>query len=725
MKTLKVSVSDKYVISDVIKNLSSDVWEDILDSLHNLLAIGMDLSDTDNKSKILADLEANSKSKLKEMELKHLSEVENNKIIYEMELKNIKSTYEKQLELYEKTLKEEQNKTNEIVNNTKNNMESHHKEELALLHKQKSMLEEQYKNTLATLENSVKSSYETKINDMLKDKTMLEEQYKNTLATLENSVKSSYETKISDMLKDKTMLEEQLNTLLNQYKTIEISIKSMYDSQLLTLREQVLELKDKASTSNSNYEKQIDSIKSTYEKQLQEYKSSDNIYKLSLEKQLEDCKISSEKQIDSIKSTYEKQLQEYKSSDNIYKLSLEKQLEECKLSVDKQIDSIKSTYEARINEIKNNHNTLKNIETALEPMKKIYGGTNNDKGISGENTIRYILQKLYTDAVISDVSHLTSSGDIIFKRKKLNCIIEVKNKKTITIEDVDKFIRDIKANNTLINSGIFVSLLTNDIPNKSKEPLLIEYIDSIPVIYIHMSAEIVLQASITMLDQLVNREVNTSENTNMLVTHFNSYYKSLNELREYFENEISRKNKELKNLQKNLSNCIRNLEAIDNDYNYINANLNPNNIAVDDDNDTDDDNKSTITNTNNTVITQEIKDKIIQNYIKYASITNVREQLDDNKIKGSYSKIIKTSDYKNIVEEAKLTICKHYITDEIKQTLLNNTSNDAIVKLTRKELIEKGIFNEVLLRKLSKLLRLQSTKNNNEVINYIYLYITS
>tara|TARA_Y100000389_G_scaffold201059_1_gene242861 strand:+ start:8904 stop:10115 length:1212 start_codon:yes stop_codon:yes gene_type:complete len=140
-------------------------------------------------------------------------------------------------------------------------------------------------------------------------------------------------------------------------------------------------------------------------------------------------------------------------------------------------------------------NTLreKTSESNIEIIQKIdslLGSGNNldniEKGNFGEQFITQSINNEFPESVIDDVSGETAHGDCIWKMDSgsFRCLVEVKNVAQSKNLDVGKFVRDmnVQLSNGEANCGIFVSLKTDNIPNKGKFKL--EYIQNYPVIYV-------------------------------------------------------------------------------------------------------------------------------------------------------------------------------------------------------------------------------------------------
>jgi len=140
-------------------------------------------------------------------------------------------------------------------------------------------------------------------------------------------------------------------------------------------------------------------------------------------------------------------------------------------------------------------------------------------GAIGEETVEQWIRETNPNAEIINKSHETAKGDYHVKIGNKLFLIEVKNKKAIVNTDIHKFIRDVEENKNDIHAGIFITLNSPNIPNKGDFSL--EYIDDIPVLYLHAPDKQSLKIAIKTLHYL-----NTKEDTGMLTLLINNIYTS-------------------------------------------------------------------------------------------------------------------------------------------------------------------------------------------------------
>ena len=108
------------------------------------------------------------------------------------------------------------------------------------------------------------------------------------------------------------------------------------------------------------------------------------------------------------------------------------------------------------------------------------------KGDFGESVISNQIQHWYPASQIDDKSGDTARGDLLWSLNdgEFRCLVEVKNVQMVRPTEVQKFERDMLVNTKdgSCNCGIFISIKTENIPNKGKFKL--EFINNCPVIYV-------------------------------------------------------------------------------------------------------------------------------------------------------------------------------------------------------------------------------------------------
>jgi hypothetical protein len=111
------------------------------------------------------------------------------------------------------------------------------------------------------------------------------------------------------------------------------------------------------------------------------------------------------------------------------------------------------------------------------------------KGYTGENLILSFLREHYPSCEAIHTGKVAHEADIQFINAKNDSMIaiESKYKQCITKDDIDKFCRDVstvsqKHGAVKCIGGLFVSLLTNNIPTKGNA--YFEIIDNVPCLYL-------------------------------------------------------------------------------------------------------------------------------------------------------------------------------------------------------------------------------------------------
>ncbi len=128
-------------------------------------------------------------------------------------------------------------------------------------------------------------------------------------------------------------------------------------------------------------------------------------------------------------------------------------------------------------------------------------------GNLGEEMISNWTRELFNTVEITDTSGMTAKGDLHVKIQNKIFLIEVKNRINIQRVDIEKFVRDVESNVSDIHGGLFVSLNSPAIPNKGDFSL--EYINEIPVIYLHVPDKQTLRVALKTLLFLNNKSDST------------------------------------------------------------------------------------------------------------------------------------------------------------------------------------------------------------------------
>jgi hypothetical protein len=200
----------------------------------------------------------------------------------------------------------------------------------------------------------------------------------------------------------------------------------------------------------------------------------------------------------------------------------------------------------------------------LDGIMKYYQACDNaTKGAKGENRVQVLIKEYYKNCSVHDTSGIPHSGDLLLTLQNidLRCLIEVKNKKIITEADINKFIHDISECKNNINCAIFISLITDNIPNKGN--FYIEIRNSMPVIYIYLFDPSSIKFAIETLSFLnlkfaqAPTEINNQELNSDTIELIYSEYTTL-------QQEASRIDCIIKNVEKQLHQLKLSKKNLDN-----------------------------------------------------------------------------------------------------------------------------------------------------------------
>ena len=123
-------------------------------------------------------------------------------------------------------------------------------------------------------------------------------------------------------------------------------------------------------------------------------------------------------------------------------------------------DQLLNQYKETISSLKENIHTLEEVKTTQEEVIKRYEKKEHmktvERGIEGESNVLEYLSHTFTEGELVNTTKKGAHGDIHYKYKGVNILIEVKNKDHITLEDISKFKRDVLE--TRSEGGILVSI---------------------------------------------------------------------------------------------------------------------------------------------------------------------------------------------------------------------------------------------------------------------------
>lgn len=312
-----------------------------------------------------------------------------------------------------------------------------------------------------------------------------------------NNEKNKCQLYYTDTIKS---LTEQLEQKQSWIKTLQEQYESKYVNIINDLKEQ---LDNKASTINKLQEQYLDTEKLSIERSRKEHAE--------LLQRIE---------------------------------SLNSQLAEAHRNIEYERDlNAKQMNNQELFNINYTKNTQKLNELAetLKPIKEYYQGTNMQKCQSSEFIVYDYLCKTFLHSVVNQTGQTDHAADIKFLYNKLNCIIEVKNKKVLTRDDIQKFLSDLRAaKDSGVNCGIFISLQTDRFPDKPNTPLIIEYDSVIPVVYLY--ADVLnltaIKYAIVYLELILSNVHKSDESTQVLCRHLNDFYNNITSMKDFLQDRI-------------------------------------------------------------------------------------------------------------------------------------------------------------------------------------------
>jgi len=500
---------------------------------------------------------------------------------------------------------------------------------------------------------------------------------------------------------------------------------------------------------NKRYDNQIKDLKD----QLAKTRNLEEVYenKLSEQRLLIQCKISKDKEeeLSYVNNKYETQIKELKEfyskltidlreEADRKRIALEKELEEKSMlnttflqsqmnnaSLQEQLEDIKRVAMKGNDAVLSHGNKFEQLTSLLTPVAKFYSGSNSEKGNGGENIIHNILlsSENYNDAIIEDVSGQTACGDIYFAWRQLKCMIEVKNKKTITKEDMSKFDRDVTelSNAKKINCAMMISLQTNIFPSQNRNYIRLSIIENTPVIYSYLSNMNDIHYAISCLEQVVMSNAVANNRSIKMINYFLNYYEYMKLSQGNLEKTITNKQRELKGLFKQLDTVNKSIEGMTHDYISVSSSL-----AQPQEENTDEDappanTQTTEVDDDEKVPSIDIKDEkqstntIIQTIINRSILgksVSISELVSLFKITPSY--LEKLGGYKNIILEARNKYTSTIITKPIVEKLLSYKKENS--SYPSRAFITKNIITDASLRKLAKVVKTKT------ILEYIFDY---
>lgn len=356
---------------------------------------------------------------------------------------------------------------------------------------------------------------------------------------------------------------------------------------------------------------------------------------------------------------------------------------------------------------------INNLTTALTPVINSYIGSAEQKGSLGEQVIYNLLSDnpRYESGIVTNTSGEKASGDLLFAWKQLRCLIEVKNKKVITPDDINKFERDI-IQSPNINCAIFISLRTKQLPGKTREAIQFDLVNNVPVIYTYITAGEHLHYSLICLEHIVQHSSLSDVNLQKLTNYYRGYYKQMTHLSSFFKKEIKNKKSELHRLEKEYMNAITIHDNLKKNLIYFE----PEELEIK--NNTDDAVEEIVESLSLENI-EESKKRIIHYYIDRCSDIKkppvTKQNIESHFNITPYVFLKKFGGFKQLISDATKQFLPTVITDDIIQSLKKYKATNN--KFPHRELLIKNYITRRTIDKISRI------TNTRKALDIIYNYI--
>ena len=337
---------------------------------------------------------------------------------------------------------------------------------------------------------------------------------------------------------------------------------------------------------NNDIKKQLSSLTLKHEKKL---KDNEMKHKLEIEKLEYEFKNKHEIKIIKLETMLENK--NYELSNVLKKEEMmikqyEERINEHKIMTDKLSQSYNNELQNKnelIDKIVLNTKRLDEINNTIKPVCKLFNESNDEKEDTSEEFITNLLScnGIYNECEVRRTSK-EHKGNIIFSWGELVCLIEVKNKNTLTNINIKKFKDDIITNtyNKSINCGLFISFKSDKFPTLSHtNSYKIDYIVDTPVIYLQLKTSDMLENAIFILKSLIQNKTMDNQHTKIYKESFKEYEIFTEDMLMNIKNElknIDRRKKELEvlrdkctlritNINKCKENLLKNIELNDED----------------------------------------------------------------------------------------------------------------------------------------------------------------
>ena len=362
----------------------------------------------------------------------------------------------------------------------------------------------------AVTEEEIKAALETKNEGDKKAVTLELQRKQEAIDTLTAKIQS--------------MITEHNNYINEISEQQRIRLERMYNERLNEEKkdnESILQVKTNCINKLTN---EIDQQKAKHERITQElYDKIDNYSKEIEElhkKQRDKIELECNKAEKRVSSMYEQLFAELKALYNRTEQAYETRITDIQESNNNLIDLLKRDKADLERELKDQQQKFVELAASLKPAKP---ASMAEVGQDGEKRVYDTLREMYPDASVEMTSQETASGDIFFKRGKLRCMIEVKNKATLDPRsDIEKFIRDIEFSHKTrnINCALFVSLRTSVFPHHTSEAFQYEIVHGIPVVYIHLTDNSYIKSAVYIFDHIASQNASPTADA---IAHKNTH----------------------------------------------------------------------------------------------------------------------------------------------------------------------------------------------------------
>lgn len=430
-----------------------------------------------------------------------------------------------------------------------------------------------------------------KLNQTLQNKEQMIDKLKSEHETQQKSAKSDVINIQQKYLQKIDQLNNDIEAIQHKYQT---HVKQLTDSALNEKKEITQNFKERhllqTGTMNTLHEKEINTLRNRTQNEIlaervkfrQEIEQLINELSTLKKERIGIIEIERKRIHDELHGSYQigidKQTEQVKYFQNEISELKKEHNSAIKIEKERVSDDLHQSYQlaikqqsAQINylqtEMKQKEQGLHN----LDGIMKYYQSDNATKGAKGENRVQVIIKEYYKNCSVNDTSGTPHSGDLLLTLQNidLRCLIEVKNKKVITEADINKFIHDISECKNNINCALFISLITDNIPNKGN--FYVEIRNNMPVIYIYLFDPSSIKFAIETLSflnlkfsQTTSTEINNQELNSDTIELIYSEYTTLQQETSRIDCIIKGVEKQLHQLKlskKNLNNRVEKISG--------------------------------------------------------------------------------------------------------------------------------------------------------------------